>query len=645
MKTICPYCGINCGIEVKEKKIVPANHITNKGQMCVKASTLIETMTVGRLLRPVIKTRETSWNEVTDFIAKIIRQVSKKYGKNAIAFYMGAQIPSEDQYLAVKLGKGVIGTGMFDSNVRLCMASAASALKIALGLPLPTADYDDIDKAETFYLIGVNPAANYPVLWNRIISRRNKALAKILLQDPVFQDSAADADIFINLKPGTDIIFLSGIIYQIIMNDHANLKDIENAEQLLEFVKRWPPSKVSTITGVDERLIRSIAERIMSTKTLFMWGMGVNQTSRGTYTGIMIIALAAVTNNLFGEGRGVMPLTGQHNSMGAREVGALAGMLPGYRYVENQEDVEFMEKFWNIPEYSISRKYWTINDMYQEMEKKKIKLLWIIGTNPVISLPESKRFREILSMIDTVIVQDIYKTETSEYADVILPAAGWGEREGIVTSGDLTISYLPKIFDPPGEARPDWEIIRDIGIKLGADFQYSEPKEILEELRSLFRGRPNDLGELKYLDLAKGRRYEFVPKRVKIIPFKVDLIDIMDNSPLLITVRISTQWNTMSRSGKSWKLNLRSDISENQVFISNEDANRLDLKDGDLIEITSRETMILASVKISNKVKPGILVMPYHYGYANILMDWKTDPISKEPAFKELKVLIKKVSF
>lgn len=616
--------------------------MTNKGAMCVKASILPEIREIERLTSPVVNSEEVGWDKAVEHVSHRIRSAIKKHGKNSVAFYMGAQIPTEDQYVATKLGKGVIGTGVFDSNVRLCMSSAASALKFSLGSPMPTADYDDIDKAEVFFLVGVNPASNFPVVWNRLLGRRNRGGAKVVVVDPIRTDSARGADIHVKVRPGTDIILLAGISNVLMEKGKADLTSLDDGE-FVEASKRWYPSKASVVTGVEEDQIRGLAE-ILGKKTLFMWGMGVNQTVMGTETGIGIVTLASISGNLSGEGRGVLPLTGQHNSMGAREVGALAGMLPGYRYVDNERDVTFMEDFWEVPRLTISRRWWTITDLHKLVEERKVKFMWIIATNPVVSLPESRRFRDSLSYIDTVVVQDVYTTETAKEADVILPAAGWGEREGISTAGDGTVSYMPKLADPPGEALPDWLILSKVGLKLGGEnMKYSSVHDVFLEMKEVFRGTPLELGDLDYGTLRGGHRRHFVPGKVRTKGFDVNLLDYMDHNSLnLVTMRLSTQWNTATKTGKSWKLNMLTNLPKDVVLMSPEDAREMGVDEGELVKVRSRENCILVRVKISCELQRGVLMMPFHWGHANSLMDWKADPISKEPAFKQLYVTVHK---
>jgi len=632
---------VGCGIEINGNKVLPADHITNRGSMCIKASILSEVKDIERLTSPTIPTGDVDWERAISYVSDKIKSSIRKYGKNSVGFYIGAQIPTEDQYVAVKLGKGIIGTGVFDSNVRLCMASAASALKFSLGVPLPTANYDDIDSADVIFLIGVNPASNFPVIWNRILKRKNRGNAKLIVIDPVKTESAEAADIFAMIRPGTDIVLLASITNQLLELGKADLSNLEGREDFVGFAKKWYPSKASMVTGIEEFMIKKMAN-MLSGKVLFMWGMGVNQTVNGTDTGIAIITLAAISNNLHGEGRGVLPLTGQHNSMGAREAGALAGMLPGFRYVDKEDDVNFMEDFWNVPRLTISRQYWTVTELHKLVEEHKIRVLWIIGSNPVVSVPESRRFKEALSYVDTVIVQDVYMTETAREADVILPASGWGERDGICTSGDKTVSYLSKVYDPPNETKPDWEILSKVGMSLGAEnMKFSSTYDIFQEMKSAFSGTPIDLNDTDYQTLKHGYRREFVPTAVKTKGFQLNPVEYLDhNSFNLITVRLSTQWNTTSKTGKSWKLNMLTNLSRDALLISMEDAKELGIDDGEMIKIRSRENCLVARVKVSNKLQRRVLYMPFHWGLANALMDWKADPVSKEPAFKQLYVTL-----
>lgn len=363
LKTICPYCGVGCGIAYDGSRVIPERHVTNRGMMCIKAAKLPETLNEGRGEHPLVNGKASTYEEAIDYLTKNIRKTVRKYGEQSVAFYMGAQIPTEDQYIAVKLGKGIIGTGVFDSNVRLCMATVASAMKYVFGAPVPAATYDDVDESDTFFMVGVNSASNFPVLWNRVVRKRFK-----MVVDPVRTESASGADLHVQIRPGTDIFLISSVANVVIQEGLVKRKDLEGYREFEAFVSKWTPERGHQVTGVSPEMVRYIAHRVTEMKTLFMWGMGVNQTSKGTDTPIALSTLAYITDNVERTGAGVLPLTGQHNSMGAREVRALAGMLPGMRYIQNEEEVREVEGFWGLPRVQVSRDYWTVNDMYRLME-------------------------------------------------------------------------------------------------------------------------------------------------------------------------------------------------------------------------------------------------------------------------------------
>ncbi|BFH74032.1 nitrate reductase [Sulfurisphaera javensis] len=616
---------------------MPENYITNKGMLCIKGSTLLETVNSGRILYPYLDNKEVEWKKALEYTTIKMKRIIRK-GKDSLGIYIGAQIPTEDQYLAVKLGKGFIGTASFDSNVRLCMASAAFALKYAFGDPSPTASYDDIDKAETYLLIGVNPASNFPVLWNRMISNKLKRKAKIIVIDPIYTDSAQQADLYVRIPPGKDILLLNSIAYLLIKKNIIRIEP-ENFKEFKEVVMKYQPERISKIINVKEDTISYIADRIAQSKTLFMWGMGVNQTERAVDTGILISTLAMLTGNVDIEGSGVLPLTGQHNSMGAREAGALAGMLPGLRYVDNEEEVEEVERFWNLPKYSIPRHYYTITEMYKLIEERKIKALWIIGTNPVVSLPQARKFADLLSYLDLVIVQDAYFTETTKFADVIFPALSWGEREGIHTAGDRTVGYLSKILEGKGEARPDWMIIQDVANYLGFEFKYTNIEDIFNEFKLLTKNRIDDISNLTYKELEKGYRWPVKPKIFRTRPVEFEKYDLIeDNEFIVITGRTKGHWNTRTRSSKSWSLNVISD--DDYIFLDIEICNKLHIKDGNDVKIITGEGYTVVPAKCVDWIKGNIAFMPFHWGHTNKIMDWKIDRESKEPAYKHLKARI-----
>lgn len=646
-RTICPYCGIGCGLVVKDDRITPEDYITNKKIMCIKGAMLLETTKSGRILYPYIGNKEVDWSKAIDFASDKLRRIIRK-NKDSLGIYIGAQIPTEDQYVAVKLGKGYIGTASFDSNVRLCMASAAHSLKFTFDDPSPTASFDEIDKAETFVLIGVNPASNYPVIWNRIISSKSKGKSKIILIDPVFNDSAQQSDIYVKIPPGKDILLLNCIANILIRRGIIKIKP-EGFEEFKNTVMEYSPERISKLINISKQTINDIVSRIIETKTIFMWGMGVNQTARGVDTGILISTIAMLTGNIGKDGTGILPLTGQHNSMGAREAGTLAGMLPGLRYIKNENEVNEVEDFWNIPRYSIPRYYYTITEMYKLIEERKIKALWIIATNPVLSLPESTKFKDLLTYLDLVIVQDAYFTDTTKIADVILPAASWSERNGIHTSGDRTVGKLNKLFKSPGNSMPDWWIIENIGIRLGFPFNYKSCEDIFNEFKDITKNRMDDISSLTYNDLDNGFRWPanssiLMPKKFRTKAINYSENDIMEgNEFTIITGRTKGHWNTRSRSSKSWLLNMLSD--DDYIFIGKEDCEKLGIDDNNIVEIVTGEGYFSIKVKCVNWLTSNIAFMPFHYGHANKIMDWKVDPDSKEPAFKQLKAVIRKVKY
>ncbi|MCI2415658.1 MAG: molybdopterin-dependent oxidoreductase [Candidatus Aramenus sp.] len=648
MRTICPYCGVGCGIVVKEKAIVPENYVTNKGMLCIKGATLLETLDSGRLLYPQLDSREVTWEKALDYVANKIRRASRR-DKDSVAIYVGAQIPTEDIYLSVKLGKGYLGTASFDSNVRLCMVSAAYALKYSFDDPSPSASYDEIDSANTFFLVGVNPASSFPVLWNRIVSNKLRKKAKVIVVDPIFTDSAQQADVYVRVPPGKDVLLLGSIANELIRQGVVRIRP-EHFEEFKESVSSLVPERVSRIIGVSERVIRDLANTIANSKTLFMWGMGVNQTERGVETGVLISTLAMLTGNVGEEGTGVLPLTGQHNSMGAREAGALAGMLPGLRYVDVEEEVEEVEDFWGIPRYSIPRHYYTITEIYKLMEDRRIKVLWVIATNPVKSLPRSLKFKELLSYVDTVVVQDSYHTETVEEADVVFPAASWSEREGIHTAGDRTVGKLNAMRSPPGEALPDWRIVSLVGTRLGFNVSYSSVEEVFNEFKALTRGRLDDISGLTYHDLERGYRWPNNASTVRPKVFKTrpiyldwDLLKKEEDWITIITGRTKGHWNTMTRTSRSFKLKLISE--DNYLFLPAHYGKKLGVKNEEYVEVATLEGRVKFRVKLVDWIRGEVAFAPFHWGEANKIMDWRVDRESKEPSFKQLRVLsIRKAS-
>ncbi|EDP73412.1 molybdopterin-dependent oxidoreductase, partial [Hydrogenivirga sp. 128-5-R1-1] len=439
----CPYCGVGCGLEIFEDKKGrikikgDKEHPATKGDLCLKPIPLPKVMDIGRVPAPLYrenkrdKFREITWEEAI----KIIAQKLKENQPDENYFYISGQLTTEDSYVINKFVKGFIGTNNIDANSRLCMASAVMGYKMAFGSDGPPGSYEDIDDADAFVFAGSNAAWTHPVLFKRVLNRRKEyPEAKIIVIDPVYTATAEKADIWIDIKPGTDTVLFNSILY--LLNKKGWLdyefigKHTEGFSQAIKEAEKYPPEIAAKICEIKPSLIYKLAEiYAFSKKVISFWTMGFNQSSNGTMKNLALINVHLATGRINEKGC-PFSLTGQPNAMGGREVGYLVNGLPGYRDVRNPEDKAFMEKFWGLPEGSIKDKPGiTIVEAMDSMINGDIKLLWIVCTNPAVTMPNLNKFWRALRNT-FVIVQDAYLTDSVDYANLVLPASQWGEKEG-----------------------------------------------------------------------------------------------------------------------------------------------------------------------------------------------------------------------
>jgi ferredoxin-nitrate reductase len=475
----CCYCGVGCGVLVHKDNngnvLVEGNkeHPVNKGMLCSKGLNLHYTVNdkSDRLLYPQMRYNKSmpmervSWDEALDRTAAVFKTFINKYGPDSVAFYASGQCLTEEYYVINKLMKGFIGSNNIDTNSRLCMSSAVVAYKMALGEDSVPLCYDDIELADCFYVTGANPAWCHPILWRRVEAHKaaNPSI-KIIVVDPRVTDTCGMADLHLQINPGTDIILNHAIGRVLIENGDIDLDFITNHaegfEQYSALVFQKSVAEAARLCGVKEADIRLAAKYIADAKGFIsMWTMGLNQSSVGVNKNLSLINLNLITGHIGKPGSGPLSLTGQPNAMGGREVGGLANLLPAHRNLDNPLHREEIQKFWGggaiQPKPGL-----TATEMFEALNDGRLKAIWILCTNPLTSLPNVRIAEEALKKAKFVVVQEISsKPETLAYADVILPAAAWAEKEGTMTNSERRISYLNKIIDAPGGALPDAEII------------------------------------------------------------------------------------------------------------------------------------------------------------------------------------------
>lgn len=646
----CPYCGVGCGLYIDERGRVRGDyeHPANGGDLCKKPLYLPKVFETGRIGKPALRQErglsEVSWEEAY----RVLTEKLKVLKPEELYFYVSGQLLTEDVYVINKLVKGFLKTNNIDSNSRLCMASAVSAYKIAFGSDGVPCTYEDVDDSDTFLFVGSNAAIAHPVLFKRVLKRRREEKVLLITVDPVETETARKSDIFIQIRAGTDTAFLNSVLWVLYKKGWIDWdfihKHTEGFENALEEAKKFPPSIASKICGVREEEILLVAQAFhQSRKLISFWCQGLNQSANGVMKNLSLLNLHLATGRLNERGC-PFSLTGQPNAMGGREVGYMNAGLPGYRDVRSREDREFIEAFWKTeginPEPGP-----TITEAIDLILEGRIKFLWVVGTNPVVSLPKLSKVREALKKV-FLVVQDAYWNDTCRFADLILPSAQLGEKEGVMTGSDRTLTLCRKFREPYQEAKPDWEIFTELARRLGFEkaFPYRKAEEIFEEFKESTRGRLCDMTDLNYGSLPRrwGERWlyrdmnfgtpsgkaRFSPAFFELPPLEGEFI--------LITGRLKNQWHTMTRTGKSPEL-LKEEVPP-FVLMNPEDADSLGAEEGDTLRLISGKAVVERVVRIGN-VKRGHLFSPFGYPEEfgepiNTLTEDRTDPVSKEPDLK-----------
>lgn len=694
LTSTCCYCGVGCGVVINKDKndIITLegdkNHPVNKGMLCSKGMNLHYTVNdkSDRLLYPQMRynknmpMQRVSWDEALDRTVAVFKTFIDKYGPDSVAFYASGQCLTEEYYVVNKLIKGFIGSNNIDTNSRLCMSSAVAAYKIALGEDSVPVCYDDIELSDCMLIEGGNPAWCHPILWRRVEAHKaaNPGV-KIIVVDPRVTDTCSIADLHLQINPGTDITLNHAIGRLLIENGDIDIDFINNhAEGFEEYSKlvfKKSLIEAARICGLNESDIRLAAQYIGEAKGFIsMWTMGLNQSAIGVNKNLSLLNLNLITGHIGKPGSGPLSLTGQPNAMGGREVGGLSNLLPAHRDLKNPLHREEVQKFWGgtviNPQPGLSA-----TEMFEALNDGRLKAIWIMCTNPLSSLPNVRLAEEALKKAKFVVVQEVSnKPETLAYADVILPAAAWAEKEGTMTNSERRVSYLNKLIEPPGEALPDSEIICRFARKMGyKGFEYENAAAIYAEHVKLTARTNIDVSGLSYeilkekktvqwpykkKNLAKGTSRLFTDK-VFYTPSKRAVISAVPDAltseqpnadyPFVLTTgRIRDQWHTMSKTGKVNKLNQH--YKQAFVEIHPEDAGSLGLNEGDITVIKSCRGEVQVQAKLTTQIKRGMVFLPMHWGKilnndlnrANNITNDLIDPISKEPDFKYCAVSVQR---
>jgi assimilatory nitrate reductase catalytic subunit len=695
-RTTCPYCGVGCGVLATPDGRGGAaisgdgEHPANRGRLCSKGSALGETLSLeSRLLHPMIRCKgvmeRVAWSDALDHVAHRLQHIIARDGANAVAFYLSGQMLTEDYYVANKLMKGFVGTANVDTNSRLCMASSVAGHRRAFGADTVPGTYEDLDTADLLVLVGSNAAWCHPVLFQRMLANKQGRGARIVVIDPRRTDTSEDADLFLGLRPGTDTALFAGLLVHLADNGALDRDYIESHTQgfdaALARARSMAGSAAATAlaTGLGEADVTAFFEMFRKTeRVVTLYSQGVNQSAQGTDKVNAILNCHLATARIGKVGAGPFSLTGQPNAMGGREVGGLANQLAAHMGF-TPPDIDRVRRFWQAPRIATHEGLKAVQ-MFEAIGRGEIKALWVIGTNPVVSLPDADAVRAALAKLELFVVSENVRSNdtVNSGAHVLLPAQAWGEKSGTVTNSERRISRQRAFLASPGEARPDWWILSEVGKRLGfkAAFAYTSEADVFREHARLSTfenegARDFDIGALASLSdqdfdkmapvqwpvregaensprfFAEGgfftadRKARFVAPDIPALRSETHA-----GRPLrLNTGRIRDQWHTMTRTGLSPRLGQH--LPEPYVEVHPDDAARFGVTDDSFARVTTDHGQCILKVVVSPRQQRGMLFAPIHWNedtasHARVgaLVSAFTDPFSGQPEAKATPVSI-----
>lgn len=687
--TTCPYCGVGCGVSVMGGGTLPVSvqgdprHPANAGKLCVKGSALAETLGLdGRLLQPQVAGQPVDWDTALGAAATGIQRIVAESGPDAVAFYASGQLLTEDYYVANKLMKGYLGTANIDTNSRLCMSSAVSGYKRAFGEDVVPASYADVEQANLVVLVGSNTAWCHPVLFQRIIrAKQSRPSMQLVVIDPRHTATCEQADLHLPLAPGTDVWLFNGLLHYL----H------EQGVMEQTFIQAHTQGLDAALATAGEADILEVAascrlkpEDLLAFYQLFasceqvvtLYSQGVNQSSSGTDKVNSIINCHLLTGRIGKPGAGPFSITGQPNAMGGREVGGMATMLAAHMELDNPLHRDRVQRFWRSPAMA-SKPGLKAVELFQAVAQGKVRAIWIMATNPVVSLPDADLVKRALQRCELVIVSDCQaETDTTAWADILFPAATWGEKNGTVTNSERVISRSRAFLPLPGAARPDWWIICALARRLGwgEAFAYTAPWQIFAEHAQLsaFENNGERCFNLEALSGLDAEGYEALmptrwPARTQAAPppfsdgrfyhadgrarfiataaaAPMNAVDA-DYPLVLNTGRVRDHWHTMTRTGKAAKL--ADHRCEPFVNLHPHDVMRYGLREGELARLSSRHGEMVARAACNGGVREGQVFVPIHWNDATAsdarvgaLVNPVVDPVSGQPESKHTPVRI-----
>ena len=696
IQSTCAYCGVGCGVDIgiadgKATSLTgSADHPANYGKLCVKGSNLLNTIDLtNRLLVPEISGEQVSWQQATDYVADKFSDIIKKHGKDAVAFYVSGQLLTEDYYLANKLMKGYIGSGNIDTNSRLCMSSAVSAYKRAFGEDVVPCSYQDLEQTDLLLLTGSNAAWTHPVLYQRIErAKKINPLMKVVVIDPRKTATCELADNFIQLKPGSDGAFFNGLLNYLSENGGLDADYIaQNTEGFAESLKltaAWSVTKVAEYCQVSAEELTTVYQMFcQSKKALTFYSMGVNQSSSGVDKCQSIINCHLASGKMAKTGCGPFSITGQPNAMGGREVGGLANQLAAHMDIDNPLHQDKVQRFWQSPTMATKQGAKAV-EMFDKIATGEIKAIWIMATNPMVSLPDRDKIATALKQCELVVVSDcVAENDTLAFADVKLPATPWLEKNGTVTNSERRISRQRNAVAPAGQAKHDWQIIRDVAQSMGfAGFDFEAVSDVFNEHARLtsFENNGERLLDLSGLSQLTAQEYHeltpiqwpvneqypqgcdrvYADGKFNTATGKAQFIAVTPQLPIqrtsekfpfvLNSGRMRDQWHTMTRTGKTSKLSAHTD--KPYLYLHPSDAKNLAVVDDDMLNITASTGQAIAHVKLDDKQRVGECFMPIHWNksyasHANVSVLYQgiVDPISGQAECKQGAVALTKKSY
>src|SRR5882757_2404992 len=687
VRTTCPYCGVGCGVLARPVKgsveiAGDPRHPANFGRLCSKGSALGATTGLdGRLLHPQINGERASWDGALTHVAQKFSQVVRDHGPEAVAFYVSGQLLTEDYYVANKLMKGYIGSANIDTNSRLCMASAVAGHKRAFGEDVMPTCYEDLELADLIVLVGSNTAWCHPVLFRRIANEKERRPdLKIVVIDPRRTPTCEMADLHLPIKAGTDVWLFNGLLAHLRQDAAVDAAFVANhtagAGQTLEAAAA-NAAEVEKICGLDTHRLNEFYRLFAAhERVVTAFSQGVNQSSAGTDKVNSIINCHLLTGRIGRPGMGPFSLTGQPNAMGGREVGGLANQLAAHMEIENPRHRDIVQRFWQSPVVADKQGLKAV-DMFDAIADRRIKAVWIMSTNPLVSLPDADRVRRALDACELVVVSDCLRhTDTTRHADVLLPALTWGEKDDTVTNSERRISRQRRFLPAPGAARADWQTVCDVAQRMGfSGFDYPNAAAIFREHASLssFENegtRDFDLSALNTLDdraydaltpiqwpvtreyptgtprMFESAKFFTADRKARFVPVtpRAAVNATSRDYPLVLnTGRVRDQWHTMTRTGKSARL--LAHMFEPCAEFHPDDARMAGVENGGLARLSSPWGEMVARVVVTAEQRRGCVFVPMHWngeyagdGRVNALVNSATDPISGQPESKHTPV-------